>query len=150
MTVDSFEIQETVKIDEPIDNVWDTLVVQNGLKHWLNARLFVLEIDDNGRIEIPFLRGETAVTIVGDTSFINPPHQLIFTWIEQDEHGREWAFPTVVSLAFIPHNDGTRVTLTHNGFKRLPLKLREKILTQYKNYWHEKMGKSLQEAISTI
>lgn len=140
MTIDPFEIQETAKINEPIDKVWDALVTRNGLKHWLNARLFVLQIDDNGRIEIPFLRGDTAVTIVGDTSFINPPHQLIFTWIELDELGREWLFPTSVSLEFVGHNEDTRITLTHKGLKRLPAEIRDEILAQYQDFWREKMG----------
>ncbi len=148
MIANSFEVQETVHVHESIDRVWDVLVIQNGLKRWLHAQLFVLEIADNGLIEVPFFRDETSIDVVGETSYLNPPHQLMFTWIEQDPYGREWAFPTVVSLAFVSHNGGTRVTLTHKGFQRLPLETREKILAQYKNFWHEKMGKSLQETIT--
>lgn len=135
-----FEVREVIDMDQPIEAVWDGLVTQNGLQRWLDARLFVLEIDDNGRIEIPFVRGDTAVTIVGDTSFINPPQQLIFTWIERDKWGQEWLFPTIVSLELAPQGDGTRMTLAHKGFKRLPTEEREAILSQYQDYWREKTG----------
>jgi uncharacterized protein YndB with AHSA1/START domain len=147
MTSNQFEIRETASFDLPIENVWDALVVQNGLKRWLNAQLFVLEIDDCGLIEIPFERGGTAVDILGETSFINPNQRLMFTWIERNKLGREWTFPTVVSLEFEPQASGTLMTLSHKGFKWLPLETREEILTQYKHYWHEKMGESLREVV---
>lgn len=147
MTTDRLEIRETASFDLPVEEVWDALVVQNGLKRWLNAQLFVLEIDDCGLIEIPFERGGTAVVVLGETSFINPNQRLMFTWIERDKMGREWTFPTVVSLEFESRASGTLVTFSHKGFKWLSSETREEILTQYKHYWHEKMGESLHKVV---
>jgi uncharacterized protein YndB with AHSA1/START domain len=45
-----------------------------------------------------------------------PPHRLAFTWSESDWAGAS----TVVKVKFEPDGQGTRVTLTHEGFERVP------------------------------
>lgn len=147
MITEALDIQETILLNAPIDEVWASLVDRNGIRPWLAARQFVLEIDDCGLIELAIMRGATAVEVVGETSFLNPPRQLMFTWIERDAQGREWDFPTVVSLAFDPRGDDTQVTLAHRGLKRLPLDTRETTLDQYRQFWQAKMQTDLPATI---
>ena len=143
MTSQAFTIRESIHLPESVAAVWDTLVTQQVLQQWLKAKRFVLEIDDSGLIEIPFQREGKALDVLGETSLLYPPQQLIFTWIERDEIGREWMFPTIVVLDFESVSDGSQLTLTHKGFERLPLEERAKILTHYRDYWREKLGELL-------
>jgi uncharacterized protein YndB with AHSA1/START domain len=147
VTTPTFDIETTIILAQPVDQVWETLVNQGGLKRWLDAQLFVLELDDGGLIELTICRDGTAVDVVGETSLISPSKRLMFTWIERSIQGREWDFPTVVSLEFESHVDGTRMTLLHRGLKRLPPALRESVLAQYRAYWQEKMWRSLPETL---
>lgn len=139
MSKEDFVIRESIILDKPRAAVWEMLVHQNGLKDWLHAQRFVITIDDGGLFETRINRAEKSISVVGETSLINPPEQLMFTWIERDDYGWEWDFPTIVSLQFEARDGCTRFTLSHQGLQRLPENSREEILVEYRAYWHGKM-----------
>ena len=58
--------------------------------------------------------------MIGETALILPEEKFAFTWIEQDDEGERWFMNTIVNLHLAESEDGTQLTLIHEGFKYLP------------------------------
>jgi len=64
-----------------------------------------------------------------------PPQRLAFTWTENDWSG----VSTVVSVKFHEEGRGTRVTLVHEGFDRVPDGAGQR--SSYESGWGDLLGK---------
>ena len=112
---DNFEIQQEIMIPTSPDVVWNYLINQDGLKIWLQADTFIIDIIEGGKISIPFQEGDRRWQVVGETALILPHEKFAFSWIERDEYGDEWFNATFVTLALNPSGESTQLTHTHTA-----------------------------------
>ncbi len=131
------DIQQEISVPLPIKTVWDYLVNQDGLKVWFGAEHFVIDPYQGGQISIPFSRGDDTIQVVGDTGLLITYKKLVFTWIERDSKGKEWFYPTLVTIEFNEVDDGTRIRISHSGFQRLPSGIRDDVIERYKAFWRD-------------
>ena len=138
---DNFEIQQEIMIPTSPDVVWDYLINQDGLKIWLQADTFLIDIIEGGKISIPFQEGDRRWQVVGETALILPHEKFAFSWIERDEYGDEWFNATFVTLALNPSGESTQLTLTHSGLKNLSEDIRDDAHQRCLAYWgdHQRM-----------
>lgn len=132
---DNFEIQLEIVLPAAPDIVWDHLINRDGLKIWLQADSFVIDIIAGGAISIPFREGERHWQVVGETVLMLPHEKFGFSWIERDKYGDEWFNTTFVTLTLKPGGESTQLTLTHSGLKNLSEDIRDEAYQRYEAYW---------------
>lgn len=98
----------SIEIKTPPSVVWRWLATQEALRRWLNPNLEIdLRVGGSYRME----NDGTAIT--GTVLEIVPEGSLVLSWLEE---GGEWVHPARLLITLAPTPDGTRVTLTHDGF----------------------------------
>lgn len=100
----------------PRDRVFDAWLDPSSLARWMSPRpgsTATAEVDRRvgGTFRIVMSHGEGAVEHTGEYLLIERPSRLSFTWISVNTDDR----PTVVTVEFLPHGDGTELVLTHRG-----------------------------------
>ena len=148
MTDNYLEITLLVELPVLPEELWAFLITGDGLKQWLKAKTFIIDLEEGGQIDIPFSRGGRQYHIVGESGLLRHNQRFDFTWIERDDKGREWFTPTVVTLQLSTAEDGTTFSIAHKGFKYLPAPGNRRIHTQYVEFW-QGAANSLQQLIST-
>ena len=114
---EKLQIQFEIEINASPEKVWSVLASKEGMNEWFSKKL-IFEFKPGGRFNMD-------VTMDGDFTFfgevvkIDPPHELAFTWTEQENGKDPWPVSTVVSFKLRPTASGTVVTLTHIGFEAL-------------------------------
>ena len=73
----------------------------------------------------------------GETALILPEERFAFIWIEQDHEGARWFMNTIVNLHLAESEDGTQLTLIHEGFKYLPEEIRGGVSHCCARFWQE-------------
>jgi uncharacterized protein YndB with AHSA1/START domain len=149
MTDNNLEI--TLLIELPIlpEKLWTFLINGDGIKQWLKAKTFIIDLEEGGQIDIPFSRGGRQYHIVGESGLLRHNQRFDFTWIERDDKGREWFTPTVVTLQLSAAEDGTTLSIAHKGFKYLPAPGNRRIHAQYVEFW-QGAASSLRQLISIV
>ena len=150
MADENLRVEQSLDIPASIDQVWDFLLNQDGLSVWFNADKFLVDVYDGGEIEIPFPFAGRGYCVIGETALILPLERFTFTWIEQDDTGDRWFMNTTVNLYLVESEGGTQLTLIHDGFKYLPVQIRDEVYRRYISYWQGSgIMQRLLELIST-
>ena len=132
---ENFEIIRSLFLPASVDQVWEFLMNEEKMKHWLAADEFVIDMTDGGKIEIPLTFGEDKYQIIGEFSILLLRKRYTFIWRERDAFGEEWFNCTTVSFDLEEKEKGTLLKLTHNGFKYLPAETQDKIHARYQDFW---------------
>jgi uncharacterized protein YndB with AHSA1/START domain len=146
MDDEELKVEGSIFIPTSLDHVWDYLLNRDGLMHWFNANEFVIDVYEGGEIEIPFPFAGDGYHIIGETALIIPKERFAFTWIEQDADGDRWFMNTIVNLYLAEREGGTQLNLIHEGFKYLPIEIRDRVYSRYVSFWGESgiMGRLLE------
>lgn len=101
-------VNRSIEIKAPPSTVWQWLATPEALRRWLNANL---EIDL--RVGGSYRMVNEGTSISGTVLEIVPEGSLLLSWMEEDG---DWVHPARLLITLNPTPDGTRVTLTHDGF----------------------------------
>lgn len=135
MSIESPQIIQEITIPASVDQVWDFLLNEEMMKQWFHANTFTIDAIEGGKIEIPFSFGGAAILVEGEIGLIIPKKKFAFTWIERNQYGEAWFNNTMVTIELAPAISGTKLTLTHDGFKYLPERIRTAVYQKYLAFW---------------
>lgn len=111
------KVQFEIEINASPEKVWAKLASKEGMAEWFSKSL-TFEFKEGGAFRMDVtLDGE--YTFFGEVVKIDPPHELAFTWTQQEKGGEPWPVSTLVSFKLKQSANGTHVTLTHTGFEAL-------------------------------
>lgn len=96
------DIQHSIKINNPIEQVWENISTARSLSKWFMPNDLVAQTGCVFHIQSPF--GPSPCTVLN----VQPERELSFSW---DEDG--W----IVTFSLTPLNDLTLFTVTHSGWK---------------------------------
>jgi uncharacterized protein YndB with AHSA1/START domain len=102
-----------VVVDEvlphPVEAVWEALTDREAISDWLmQTAEFEPVVGTRFRMRTRNLSPDGWVR--AEVTELEPPRRMVWAW-SVDEH----APPTTVTFELAPHDDGTRVRLTHEG-----------------------------------
>ncbi len=105
------EVVRAIEIHAPPSVVWRWMASPDALRRWLSP---TLEIDLRVGGAYRFVsEDEGSVTISGIVLDLIPEGGLTLSWFEE---GSDWQFPGRLLIGLTPTVQGTRVSLTHDGF----------------------------------
>jgi uncharacterized protein YndB with AHSA1/START domain len=118
-------------IGVPREQVFDAWLDPSSLARWMRpspGSTATAEVDPRvgGTFRIAMIHGEGSVEHTGEYLVIERPSRLSFTWISVNTDHT----PTVVTVEFLQHDDGTELVLTH---RRLPASR----VAAHRNGWRE-------------
>ncbi len=116
------KVEKTIVIAAKPDRVWRAWTSE--IARWWTKPYFIDAERAAGLVIEPQIGGRFmekwgdggAGYLLGHVVEWLPPNRLAFTWTEKDWVGAS----TVVKVQFEPDGQGTRVTLVHEGFDRVP------------------------------
>lgn len=103
-------VVRAIDIHAPPSTVWRWFATQDGLRRWLSPEL---EIDLRIGGAYRLLGPDGTTRISGTVLELVPEGELVLSWLEE---GGDWVHPARLVIALAPTANGTRVTLTHDGF----------------------------------
>ena len=115
----SAELSMTRIIRAPKDVVFNAWTKPEYLKQWWGpGKVFCpeahIELKIGGQYRIANqLENGDVIWISGTFSEIDPPDKLVYDW----SVGSQGEVPSLVTVTFITHDDGTELTITHTGIK---------------------------------
>ncbi|MDY8110349.1 SRPBCC domain-containing protein [Fulvimarina sp. 2208YS6-2-32] len=118
------------------ETVWRCLTQPACLKSWWRDNI-EFEPKDGGRFVEPWIdpTGRNRVTKAQVTSF-HPPEGFVMVWADAD-----WTFDTVVTVTLTDTNEGTRVTIEHQGWEKAPEPDRSTLLLDHQDGWDNRLDK---------
>lgn len=103
-------VMRSIEIQAPPSAVWRWLATPEALRRWLSPELEIdLRVGSGYRLLGP--DGETRIS--GTVLELVPEGELVLSWLEE---GGDWLHPARLVIALTATPNGTRVTLTHDGF----------------------------------
>ena len=103
-------VSRSIEIKASPGTVWRWLATPEALRRWINPNLEI-DLRVGGAYRMHEVDGDTWIS--GTVLELNPEKSLILSWIEE---GGDWVHPARLVIALEPVPEGTRVTLTHDGF----------------------------------
>ena len=103
-------VVRTIEILARPSAVWRWLASQEALRRWLSPSL---EIDLRVGGAYRLLGADQETWISGTVLELVPEGGLVLSWLEE---GSDWVHPARLLITLAPTPQGTRVTLTHDGF----------------------------------
>ena len=107
------------------DEVFDAWTTPSRMAAWMSpvgAAEAEVDLRVGGSFRVVMV--EARIEHTGEYLEIDPPRRLVFTWVSPFTGGE----PSVVTVELHPHEDGTRVVLTH---ERLP----ENVVDGHRDGW---------------
>jgi len=104
------EVVRSIEIAAPPSVVWGWMATAEGLRRWLSPGL---EIDLRVGGAYRFLGPDEETWVSGTVLELVPEGGLILSWLEE---GSDWVYPARLVISLAPILNGTRVTLSHDGF----------------------------------
>lgn len=130
---DKLEIRKEIAASR--ETVWRCLTEPTCLKSWWRDNI-EFEPKEGGRFVEPWVdptgRNRTAKAQV--TSF-QPKEGLVMVWADD-----EWTFDTIVSISLSDTQDGTAVTIEHQGWEKAPEPERSTLLLDHETGWNNHLG----------
>ncbi len=112
-------IQFEIEIDAPPPVVWSKLSTQAAMQEWF-AKDLIFEHRVGGRFQMQGEQpSEGPYMFTGEVLKIVPEKELAFSWKSELGEAEPWPVSTLVTFRLEPTESGTKVTLTHTGFKKL-------------------------------
>ena len=103
-------VVRSIEIKARPSAVWRWLASQEGLRRWLSSSLEIdLHVGGTYRLSGP----DDGTWISGTVLDLVPEGCLVLSWLEE---GSDWVHPARLVITLAPTAEGTRVTLTHDGF----------------------------------
>ena len=113
------------------DDVFDAWTTPSRMAAWMTpvgAAEAEVDLRVGGSFRVVMM--EAGLDHTGEYLEIDPPRRLVFTWVSSFT-GTE---PSVVTVEMHPHDDGTRLVLTH---ERLP----EEVIDGHRDGWGAMIGR---------
>src|SRR5215471_9515381 len=107
------QVVRSVEIHASPSAVWRWLATPEALRRWLSPGL---EIDLRVGGEYRFFGPDNKTWISGTVLELVHEERMVLSWIEE---GAGWPQPMRLSIVVTPLQGGTRVTLTHDGFRQI-------------------------------
>jgi uncharacterized protein YndB with AHSA1/START domain len=104
------EIVCSIEIKAPPSSVWRWMATQEMLRRWLSPSLEI-DLQVGGAYEL--LGADEETRISGTVLELVPEGGMVLSWLEE---GGGWVHPARLVIALAATADGTRVSLTHDGF----------------------------------
>jgi uncharacterized protein YndB with AHSA1/START domain len=104
------EVTRSIEIQAPPSAVWRWLSSPQALRRWLSP---TLEIDLRVGGAYHLLGPDQETRISGTVLELVPEGRLVLSWLEEDT---DWVHPARLVISLTATDDGTTVTLTHDGF----------------------------------
>jgi uncharacterized protein YndB with AHSA1/START domain len=104
------EVVRSIEIQAPPSAVWPCLTTQEALRRWLSPSLDI-DLRVGGAYRLLGPDGDTWIS--GTVLELVPEGGIVLSWLEE---GEDWVHPARLVITLAPTPDGTRVTLTHDGF----------------------------------
>jgi len=120
-------------IKAPIDKVWAYVGSERGIKEWIGPKEFRAEL--GGEVFIDTVHEGGHYHIRGKVVTYDPPNELAFTWNEQEVGKDPWPVDTTLRIVLTAVAGGTRVSLIHEGFEKLPAALAREQYEGYQRGW---------------
>lgn len=124
-------IRQTILIRATPATIWPYVSTQEGLRRW-----FAGNIRFEPRLGAPVAFEAHGGALRGKVVTLEPERRLAFTWTELDAPG--WPqdpAPLLLTIQLSPEDGGTRVTITHEGFEKLPEVIRPSQFASYQRGW---------------
>ena len=103
-------VARSIEIQAPPSTVWRWLATPDALRQWISPNLEIdLRVGGSYQMRNP---GED-VWISGKVLELVPEGCLVLSWMEEDG---DWVYPARLIITLAPTENGTQVTLTHDGF----------------------------------
>lgn len=103
-------VVRSIEIQAPPSAVWRWLATPEALRRWISPDLEIdLRVGGAYRLRGP----DGGTSISGTVLELVPEGGLVLSWLEEDG---DWLHPARLLVTLTPTSDGTRVTLTHDGF----------------------------------
>ena len=103
-------VVRSIEIHAPPSAVWRWFATPDALRRWLGPELEI-DLRVGGAYHLLGADGETRIS--GTVLELVPESELVLSWLEE---GGDWVHPARLVITLTPAPDGTRVTLTHDGF----------------------------------
>lgn len=103
-------VVRTIEIQAPPSIVWRWFATPEALRRWLSPEL---EIDMRVGGAYRLLGPDRETRVSGTVLELIPEGGLVLSWLEE---GGDWVHPARLGITLAPTPNGTRVTLTHDGF----------------------------------
>ena len=133
MTIEPMIVTHEIVINAPPEAVWRFVASVEGMKAWLGPREF--DPRPGGRIVFRTHHNDQDLHIWGEIVTFDPPRELAFTWTEQVIGAEPWPVATLVRVRLTPERGGTRVSLNHSGFEKLPREMAQREFRGYTQGW---------------
>lgn len=101
-------VVRSIEIEAPPSAVWRWLASQEALRQWLGP-----DLDIDLRVGGSYRLSSEGTWISGTVLEIVPEGALVLSWLEE---GGDWVHPARLVIELAPTADGTRVSLSHDGF----------------------------------
>ena len=103
-------VVRSIEIKAPPSAVWRWFATPDALRRWLSPELEI-DLRVGGAYRMVGTDGDTRIS--GTVLELVPEGELVLSWLEE---GGDWLHPARLVIALAPTANGTRVTLTHDGF----------------------------------
>ncbi|WP_325038899.1 SRPBCC family protein [Kribbella sp.] len=104
------DVTREIAIPRPPSVVWRQFGTEEALRRWL-APTLTIDLEEGG--EYRMLGADGATWISGVVLELVPECRLVLSWLEEDAG---WAHPGRLVIELRATDDGTAVSLTHDGF----------------------------------
>ena len=133
--MEEFAIRKEVEIDATPDQVWPYIGTGTGLGKWFGNATVSMEEKDGGHYEERGSFDNSPYVIAGRVVTIQPPRKLILECRVETSPESTWPVYTTMTFTLEKVNGGTKVTLVHSGFEKLPEAYRENMHTGFTYGW---------------
>ena len=127
------EVVLQVEVEAPVERVWEAVATQEGLRGWFNPAIS-FEPRLGGWVEFAGEHGGSPYRFGGAVVEFAPLRRVTWEW---NWVPARWPEPTLLTLELEPLavSGGTRVTLRHHGWERLPTELRDQTFAGFQRGW---------------
>lgn len=131
-TKDKMQVRLERVIKAPPEKVWQYVGTEEGLKEWLGPKEYKPEVGARVFFDV---QHDGHYHMDGEVVTYDPPRELAFTWRETEVGGDSWPAYTTVRITLEAVDEGTLVTLLHEGFEVLPAAIAQEQYEGYQRGW---------------
>lgn len=105
------EVMRSIEIAAPPATVWKWFSSAQALREWWGVPDLEIALEIGGALSLTGQDGRTRIS--GAVLELDPERRLVLSWLEE---GTGWIHPARLLFVLEPIENGTRVTLQHDGF----------------------------------
>jgi uncharacterized protein YndB with AHSA1/START domain len=127
-------IKHSVTTTAPRERVWKAITSPKNLTKWMTETQFAdLTVGE----KIAFTND--GKTTYGSIAIVEPPQRFAYRWHAHPDHD----VLSLVTFYLDEVDDGTRITVTEEGFEALPVEVRQAQIDDHTEGWHHVLNSAL-------